>query len=361
MSDTTNDRSFHLFCAQELNNSAAMCFEKGLPELATTSLHNGLKILIAMNHGENNNDESGAAPTVCSGCCGICPSGSKHHSMWHSHCDHPCTLDRCIAFSEQTSFLIHSGGNNDSSSSPEKVLERTFSNSTTTNNAATAPNKKRRLSHSRDVASGLPTITTARNKGYVYQKPIRVPLEGFCHCRRGYMSLLVVIVFNLAIAHHLNAMEEGTSDIVKTQNIVFLYRLCLDLLHQASSSSLGTSFSSSELSESTTGKTASSAKTSIRCEMILKNNLSQLYLLSGKSTKHQESLQDLLSTLMVVIEQGTRSDSTSGNTSGSSRGIGDYWWDSNRTQTNGKLSELIEGVLTNLDPLIRQDQCADAA
>ena len=350
--------TLHIFCAQELNNSAAMYFEKGLYEDATASLHNGLKLLIAINHQRcdaNANANVDHDSNTDSGECGN-----------HSFGSHSCTIDKCIAFSEQTSFLIH--GENDSNDSKALSPQQedlsgdshidVHKNNTTDRNCNAS--KKRKLLHSRDVGSGLPTKTitssssssntrSGRSNGYVYQRPIRVPLEGFSHCQKGYMGLLVVIVFNLAIAHQRNVMEEESSDESRTENIAFLYNLCLDLLQQAAALP-----SSQSLSQSTTSST--------RCKMLIHNNLSQLYKTGGNNpSKHQESLQDLLSTLMVLIERGTRESTSSSSNSAGSGGwdIGTRW--TNMQRRNGEALDLVEGILDNLDPLILNEQCADAA
>ena len=349
-------RILHLSCAQELNNNAAMCFERALYEEATTSLHNGLKLLIAINHQRCN---CGGDSTT-DGCgCENCPSSSENSdSRWCSSCDHPSTLDDCIAFSEQTFFLIHGDVTNDSNSnSCPKKRSRPDELPVSQGNASKNPNvrnnntcKKRRFSHPRDLASEFPTKTfpnkTNNKSGYVYQRPIRIPLEGFCHCQRGYISLLVVIVLNLAISHQRNIMDEGSCDASKIENIGFLYKLCLDLIKQAAA------LASPPPSIGTTGAS------STRCEMIIHNNLSELYKMGGNNhAKHQQSLQDLLSTLMIFIERGTR-ESAMADISSDGWDVSTRW---SNTQRNGEASKMVEEILENLDPLILHEHCADVA
>lgn len=335
-----DDRCLHLFCAHELNNSAAISFEKGLHEEATASLHNGLKLLIAINHHRNDNHTMSRKERRCESCSRI--------SLDHSSCTQKCTLDGCIAFSEQTSFLIH--GDNSILSAGKGGVSNSEVNKNTnvTNNAGNnTACKKRRLSCSSDVSSGFPTRIVANcsnSDGFVYQRPVRVPFEGFCHCKQGYTNLLVVIVFNLAIAHHRSAMNEDSCHALKTENIAFMYKLCLELLRQAAALSSSQQPSKEKLASS------------IRFEMIIHNNLSQLYKMGGNNpSKHQQSLEDLLSTLMVVVERGTREDTNS---------INSHWWDASRlasTQRNGEALNLVDGILSNLDPLILHNECADAA
>ena len=305
-------RTLHLFCAQELNNKAVLYFEGGHSKEATTILHDGLKLLIAINHQHYTEHHS---IEDCG--CGNCPSETSVKNLQQcSFCDDGGTLDGCIAFTEQTSFLIAKG------LCPEKAssVETKPNNDATWNGNIRChnPRKRQRLSYSSDGT---------KKNGYVYKQPIRIPLEGFCQCQRGYTSLLVVIVFNLAIVHHYSVIDEEPIDESKTQNIAFLYNLCLNLIRQA-----GTMGSPPP--------STSTRASSTRCEMIIHNNLSQLYRMDGNNASmRRKSLQDLLSTFMVLVERKTRQDD----------------------DMNGKISNLYRGILENLDPLILKKQCADAA
>lgn len=364
--NATKERCLYLYCAQELNNNAAVCFEEGLFDQATSSLHDGLKLLIAINNG--NNEFNNRFPIGC--CCSNIGSCSR------DYCDHPCTLDGCIAFSEQTSFLFQCNQNSSRHScdtTPTTKRSRIGMPFCKTTNAP----KKRRLSCSRDVSTGFQNTDPLRGSsnssdGYLYKRPIRVPLEGFCHCHKGYKSLLVVIVFNLAICHHINdktnnSIDNNEIDEAKTKNMVFLYQLCLDLLRSMATCSVNNRASS-------------------MFEMIILNNLSQLYLVNDNPTKQKKSLEDLLSSLMVVIERKTRdvtgnasivSSSNDQNNTNNSVNVNananvsssshvnsrDNRRDSFRWASlhNGEQSKLVEGVLENLNPLILQEHCADAA
>jgi hypothetical protein len=93
--------------------------------------------------------------------------------------------------------------------------------------------------------------------------------------------------------------------------------------------------------------------------MIVHNNLSQLYRMNGNPSNHKKSMQDLLSFYMVLIERGTRDSSGGVSGSFSYNNNNYYWWDVSRWAS--EQSELVEGVLENLDPLICRAHCADAA
>lgn len=314
----------NIFCAQELNNKAVLYFEGGHCKEATALLHDGLKLLIAINHQHFTEQHS---IEDCG--CGNCPSETSVKNLQQcSFCDESGTLDGFIAFTEQTSFLI-----------PKRLCaEKTSSVETKSNNDATwnenirclNPRKRQRLSYSSD---------NTKKNGYVYKQPIRIPLEGFFQCQRGYTSLLVVIVFNLAIVHRYSVIDEEPIDESKTQNIAFLYNLCLNLIRQA-----GAMWSQPPLT--------SIQASSTRCEMILHNNLSQLYRIDGNNASmRRQSLEDLLSTFMVLFERRTREDNDN-NLQATAI---------NAFDTNGKISNLYQGILENLDPLILKRQCANAA
>lgn len=364
-------RNVHLFFAQELNNSAAICFERGLYERATSSLHTGLKLLIAMDHNKNSNSDNKngdhSTHVGCSGCGHA--SGSKRpansqqqqqQQQQFSCCDHPATLDGCIAFSEQTSFLLDQLT---SISCKENQCKTTTTVDRSHDSVAVSCHngtKKRRISQCSSKDSSK-NVTENNCLGYVYRRPIRIPLEGFCCCHRGYTNLLVVIVLNLAIVHHIRAMEGSINKAAaatKTEDIVFLYDLCLDMLHPSSPPP-----SSPSTFDDT--RVISSSRKSAQFEIIIHNNLSQLYKIGGKSSEHHSSLQHLLTSLMVMIERGTRE--SPGHSGGvvSSSSSGNYWWDSHRwtarARKNGQSSELIEGVLENLNGLMLSAQCADVA
>ncbi len=331
-------RALHLFFAQELNNKATLLFERGLYKETTTALHDGLKLLIAINHQhyiEQHSIED----------CGNCPSETTVKSLQRcSFCDDSGSLDNCIAFTEQTSFLVTKQFCSETASSDEMASNGDASRR---NENLRNPRKRRRLSHAGDVRNG------STNKGYIYKQPIRIPLKGFCQCKRGYTSLLVVIVFNLAIVHHCSVIDEVPLDESKAQNIVFLYNLCLNLIRQAGAIGSSSPGATVSLSLSTSGRVSST-----RCEMIIHNNLSQLYQMDGNYiSMHKESLQNLLSTFMILVERGTRPGN--GYSVDETRRINASNTDSIRR--NGEVSALVLGILENLDPLILKNQCADAA
>jgi len=365
-SRSRNMRNLHLRFAQELNNSAAMSFERGLYERATSSLHTGLKLLINMDH--NNKNKKNGNQSTHDGCCACGQTSetkgpaSPQQQEEDEHdfcCNHPATLDGCITFSEQTSFLL-----NPSSGRTSKDDLKTDKTSTTVDRsrdsvAISCQNgtKKRRISRCSNTDTAV-----SNNLGYVYRRPVRIPLEGFCCCHRGYTNLLVVIVFNLAIVHHVHAIKgsiDATTAANKTKDIVYLYGLCLDLLHPST-------VPPSKPSASDDTRIAHSCKASARFELIIRNNLSQLYQIGGNSSDYKSSLRYLLSSLMVMIERGTRESSDVNHNSddvGSSSE--NYWWDAHRwnamARKNGEPSELIDGVLENLNHLMIRAHCADAA
>lgn len=326
-------RTLHLMWAQELNNRAAMCFERGLHKQATKLLHDGLKLLIAINHQHYNEKTSDNAKSTPNNllCCSFCGDGA--------------TLDQCITYSQQASCQMESRVCSDKDCSVHKTVSNDTPAGETKNHRNSNPKKKRRLSSSKDVANGYAvqsdTDQPSTKNGYVFQQPIRIPLEGFCQCQRGYTCLVVVIVFNLAIIHHHSIIDDVSLNAYKVENISFLYKLCLDLIGQT------------EAMVSALHTRRSTMASSTRCEMLIHNNVSQLYLMDGNNTLMQEkSQQDLLSTFMILIERGTRQNDDYIDIR---RGV-------NTQQEHGRaVSNLVHGILENLGTLILKNQCADAA
>ena len=73
-----------------------------------------------------------------------------------------------------------------------------------------------------------------------------------------------------------------------------------------------------------------------------------MYRMSNNHTKHQQSLQNLLSTVMVVIEHETRVDNNSSS-------------DETATAAASSKNIYLDGFLQNTTPLILQERCAEAA
>eukprot|EP00534_Pseudo-nitzschia_fraudulenta_P010560 CAMPEP_0201225228 /NCGR_PEP_ID=MMETSP0851-20130426/194011_1 /ASSEMBLY_ACC=CAM_ASM_000631 /TAXON_ID=183588 /ORGANISM="Pseudo-nitzschia fraudulenta, Strain WWA7" /LENGTH=276 /DNA_ID=CAMNT_0047514997 /DNA_START=165 /DNA_END=995 /DNA_ORIENTATION=- len=263
--------------AQKLNNSAALCIEIGHYDRAIFSLTKALRL------SRQQSDES-----LVSGC--AC---------------HQCSLDGCIAYSEN--------------SSPAAKL-------------------------------AVNPVCKDFGCGFVYRRPIRVPPMTIRENHGMGRTLFLIITFNLAMAHHLDAMgimsdekkceskknssPSPNASATKIKKALQLYEL-----------------SNNWHSRTTSGKTSDggdplhpSDVTSIRFIMIVSNNLSHIHRLSSNYTKHRQCLEHLLSTVMVAVDYNTRTSNGNSNDAISKPSTVD-----------------VDGFLMNASRLFMKDRCAQAA
>lgn len=184
-------------------------------------------------------------------------------------------------------------------------------------------------------------------------------------------TLNLIIAFNLAIAHHQKALLQVGSNIStcstnttvdNNNNILIrekiiektlcLYEIILKLQQQQSRQLHNLTTTRHANSGNSNGNDNDHDHDCIRFNMIIHNNLSQLYRMSNNHTKHRQSLQNLLSTVMVVVEHETRR-------------VDDNDYSSSDEIATGAASRrkniYLDGFLQNTTPLILQERCAEAA
>jgi hypothetical protein len=147
--------------------------------------------------------------------------------------------------------------------------------------------------------------------GYIYRRPIRVTPQAMQEGHSTGLILPLIIAFNLALAHHLSAIEEKQMDRKKLKKVLRLY----ELVHGWQMEKNNEQFDC------------------IRFTMILANNLGEIHRAVNDRSKHVMCLQHLLSTMMFLVVDGQ--------------------------QTDGSLE--LDGFLRNTSQLILQGRCADAA
>jgi len=309
MSYRNHPPSYTYHLAQQLNNSAAQCIEIGHYSRAIWSLSKALEI----NRNQMNTDR---------------PRREKVCKCYR------CTLDGCIAFSE-------------SNRSAAAIFDCTSSN-------GECPNIKKRRIDSSEVAtekrnlcdSSSSTISQESEDrvfedGYTYCQPILVGSEG--HTMGA--TLFLVIIFNLALAYHLKALDGHHTK--KERDTIIQKTLSMYELSHWWQLKLLSKDKKGNSTSSTRAAASYSSVASIRFNMIIQNNLSQIYLLINDNSKYKRCLQQLLSTVMVVLDYKT----TSTNNTDASR----------ITSEDPRVIE-IEGFLTNTTALILGDgHCAQAA
>lgn len=261
--------SFSHLLAQQMNNSAAICIEAGEYAGAIASLKKALEINKDKKHNEK-----------------ICKC---HH----------CTLDGCIAFSENDTspgayFPPSINLTNDTRA--RKRIKKTPSIPRTRREVFWKPQhsdtEKERIEEHLDC-------------GYIYQQPIRIGCIG--HDMGS--TLFLIIIFNLALAHHLEAVRNGHPK-KKRDKIIDKTLSLYELTYKWQLKLLCRYKSDEEMEADPTPAPSCSSVTSIRFNMIIRNNLSQIHRLTKDFSKYKRCLQYLLSTVMVVVEYKSRNNNS---------------------------------------------------
>lgn len=350
-SDAAKASPSHLY-AQQLNNSAALCIEIGQYSRAITSLQKALELNKSPKKGWKDRGQQ-----VCK-------------------C-YQCTLDACIAYSENTpseattAFRGHKFSQNNKkrrkvclSSKQHSAFWKPPANAqqrkplpkeddADNNDASTHSNMSVLQSSKPQIHQELREDdcgNDANSGGYIYRRPIRIRCEG--HAMGS--TLYLIVTFNLALAHHLQTVRmyannlEGRAKEVNRTLVLYeltykwqLKLLCARDKIKASSTPLSTRREASASSPS-----PCTAVTSIRFNMMIRNNLSQIHRLVGDHSKHKRCLEHLLSTVMVVTEYKART--------AMNRVV------SNNTKDPRQME--LDGFLQNTTALIlREGHCANAA
>lgn len=148
---------------------------------------------------------------------------------------------------------------------------------------------------------------SAEDVGFIHRQPLTISPQSMNHPMGSIFPLLVT--FNLALAHHLSALQENEEESRqrKLQKSLKLYELAYRWQMEEEVNSLAFT-------------------------MIIANNLGEIHRVSKNQKKHEKCLQNLLSTMMYVIAL-------------------DY---------NDEVVEM-DGFFKNTSPLFLQETCAGAA
>lgn len=308
--------------AQQLNNFATLYIETENYDNAIVVLQEALRLW-----------EEHRVRQVC----------GKSHMNWCS-CS-SCTLDGCIAFSEQQQQQNLSKHKHD--------VDSITCCSTRDDVASGNGNKRRRLSSEKNMtlktrdtcedatntslklkngfSNKTPSsLTDDSNHGYTYLNPIRIP-------RRHNMgsTCFFIIMFNLTLANHLKVLN-GSTEVRKDEvkGVLNLYELIFEYWSRLQADR-------SVVRENDT------INTNLRFVMILFNNMSQMYRMVENVTKQRQCLENLLSMVMIAIECNARLAST--------RQAGN---DEDQIRCGDSFQQSIEGFLTNV---MSPQECAEAA
>jgi len=151
--------------------------------------------------------------------------------------------------------------------------------------------------------------------GFVYSRPLLVNKR--CIEDRHFMgvTLSLIILFNLALAHHLLAITElaqndktGTNSPLQQALRIykFAYELYQDYKDQPVSSLQPFSFpdhhnNNSNNDEEGSTEYSNRAAGNLKLTMIVSNNIGEIHRIAGDPIKHHRSLQQLLSLMMFVV------------------------------------------------------------
>lgn len=122
---------------------------------------------------------------------------------------------------------------------------------------------------------------------FIYQQPIRFSPHTLTTSHSMGVTLPLIISFNLALAHHLKALEErkrrGVMNLKALKDVLKLYEISYSF-HRA--------------------KQEVDNQRSLRFDMILANNLGEIHRLVGNQSKYQMCLELLLSAIMYMVDCG---------------------------------------------------------
>jgi hypothetical protein len=192
--------------------------------------------------------------------------------------------------------------------------------------------------------------------------------------------LFLVILFNLALAHHLKATTISTTvhhrknssqskSLAKTvDKALMLYQLVLEYWSKLQQRLEQSSHDGDADVDNDESRSCSKTNNynSIWFRMILHNNLGQFYKWTENPTKENECLHDLLSAVLLVTDQAKQHGPGNGsvptamiadtnsnpNTSTSERA---------RARRESGFKRDLEGFLSNTAALTLHEQCAEAA
>lgn len=269
-----------------------------------------------------------------------------------------CTLDGCIAFSEQQKKHYLSNDcqeekSNDSSSgscsniiidhsstgrggkrrrgSSQKSID--VNENTSCDGTATTLYKRKNRHHDR----ARTTSSDDSKHGYTYRHPIRIP-----KLHNMGSTWFFIILFNLALAKHLKVLIDNDGLKQSIRGVLHLYELIFEYWSRLQT----------DRSFAFENDTATS---SLRFVMILFNNMSQMYKIVNNRTKHKQCLQNLQSIVMIAVECNTRLAAIRENIRGDGENPEN---ESRRHRCRESFQQSIDGFLTNLMP---PEQCAQAA
>ena len=299
--DGERDCSIDHLYAQKLNNAAASCIDSGQHDKAVFFLVKALRLSPTTKTYSADQDDIRACPSYC-------------------------LLDECIGYSEERASL-HQYAERDPKCGPETKKQKIE-----TKTRCAAPLEGFSVSEDVNEADG--------SIGYTHKRPILVTPTIINEGRIMGPTLSLIITFNLALASHLKLIEAVASEDGRTcksiatremiGKVLRLYELAYQWEgnfcqrqhgsndetntcscnekqeirkqkhHQDATTSTSLPRQNDSESDSTTNR--DETYSSLRFDMIVCNNLSQIHRMAQNHAKEEKCLQHLLSILMFVID-----------------------------------------------------------
>ena len=209
------------------------------------------------------------------------------------------------------------------------------------------------------------SLASSTDGEYVFRHALRVHPKSIQNGHNMGVTLSLMIIFNLALAHHLMGIDsqqlqqqqqqspsnEEDMDGKLLKKALQLYELAYQLHvdEQQLAAAAAACTPPSPLDPQTQQQQRMGM---LRFTMIVSNNLGEIHRVSHNTVKHRMCLQHLLSTIMYMVDGHFLEQQPSGGSRSSS----------SSTARNPAMSqEELDGFLRNTSPLMLKDICASAA
>ena len=177
----------------------------------------------------------------------------------------------------------------------------------------------------------LPAYEKERD-GFVYHRPLLVNKHCIDESHFTGITLSLIILFNLALAHHLKAIATIASNTNSSSNSLKVLQQALQLYELAYQFHVDYVQQQMSSSGALSGEYNRSID-ALRFTMIVSNNLGEIHRVAGNSAKHEMCLQHLLSAIMYMVD----------------------------CKLVGMDSAEMDGFYHNVSPIMLADTCAQAA
>jgi len=245
------------FMSRNLNNEACHAISNGEYDFAISNLKKALQLTRGLLCDQDENETQ----------CG---------------CEH-CRLDSYVSISdEENDECSCEIINNESKSTQAKIQSFEC--------IPSCPGRKRsRNSNCQETTQDKVPIKNSNDEGFIYCRPLLVPQHSVDFCRHMGSTLSFIILFNIALTHHLKAIEIASlldkndeRRMAILEQPLKLYELVYQLQFQCSEGQRQLRL------------------TNLRLMMLVTNNISEIHKLAGNTEKHTQCLEHLLNAFMYM-------------------------------------------------------------